>query len=454
MKKIILYFITISVFFSNVLAQSISTKKNALIYLDYARYQYDETSSYVEFYYSVLPNDSIINLEDIDCFELIFSVFTLPEEKLQASSNIKIPLQNYRQNNELNKQASVGIIKTVLPVGEYKINIMPAGELKTANLKKCEKTFKLDVFKNDRITLSDIEIATKIERGTNKESVFYKNTLEIVPNPIAFFGRSQKKAGYYIEVYNVSELGREGNIIVNANIVDLQGNVKDGKSYTRTKQNNSLVEIGFLDISKLESGYYTLIVSITDEKEDYAVYRKKLIYIDHPSIKPKSITLNINDMFEESEYVYLPVEIINDKIEQALYLASNREKEVIKKITSLDAKRKWLFNFWHKKSKIDVDFKDKYEKKIEQVNAIFSFRGKPGWKTDRGRVYTLYGRPDERLRNPSSADTNPYEEWRYYSIQGGVIFYFIDESGFGEYRLVHSTHKDEIYDPNWENYLY
>lgn len=83
------------------------------------------------------------------------------------------------------------------------------------------------------------------------------------------------------------------------------------------------------------------------------------------------------------------------------------------------------------------------------ANTRYSTTFKQGWRTDRGRVLLLYGRPDEIERNPSSIDTKPYETWFYYSLDGGVKFIFGDVSGFGEYELMHSTHRNEIQDPNW-----
>ena len=78
---------------------------------------------------------------------------------------------------------------------------------------------------------------------------------------------------------------------------------------------------------------------------------------------------------------------------------------------------------------------------------------KQGWRTDRGRVLLLYGVPDEIERFPYSAENKPYEIWKYFSIQGGVIFVFVDKRELGRYELVHSTARGELNDPEWERWI-
>ncbi|MCK5078138.1 MAG: GWxTD domain-containing protein, partial [Calditrichia bacterium] len=342
--------------------------------------------------------------------------------------------------------------KTVLPAGEYKIELKVADQQLESLFSPISKTFSLSIFNNERITLSDIELAYNIERSTDKESDFYKNTLQIIPNPSSIF--TDKLLWYYMESYNVSQLNDTGEIKIAVNLVDMDGKIINEKKYTKNKKNDSYVEIGNIDIKDLKSAYYTLIISVTDEEKNYSVYRKKLIYINHPYIQEIKIISNLNEKYEGSEYKYIPKEMIDTKLGQALYLANNNEKKLAAKLTTVDAKRKWLFEFWNKRTLQGKDYKDKFEDRVRYVNAKFTFRGKEGWQTERGRVYLVYGKPDIRERVPSSSDTNPYELWKYYQIQGGVVFYFIDENGFGDYKLVSSTHRNEYYDPNWRNYLY
>jgi hypothetical protein len=70
-----------------------------------------------------------------------------------------------------------------------------------------------------------------------------------------------------------------------------------------------------------------------------------------------------------------------------------------------------------------------------------------------GRVYITYGEPDDIERHPSSQETKPWEQWNYHNLEGGVYFIFVDQDGYGAYRLVHSDKKGEISHPEWEQLL-
>lgn len=93
-------------------------------------------------------------------------------------------------------------------------------------------------------------------------------------------------------------------------------------------------------------------------------------------------------------------------------------------------------------------FKD-YLNRIEIANQRYSAMGRTGWKTDRGRVYLLYGEPSEVERYPNQLESRPYEIWRYNELEGGVYFVFADITGFSDYLLVHSTKRGEMRDDNW-----
>lgn len=57
----------------------------------------------------------------------------------------------------------------------------------------------------------------------------------------------------------------------------------------------------------------------------------------------------------------------------------------------------------------------------------------PGWQTDMGRIYILYGEPDRVERVSRDADRAASEIW-YYSHRD-LTFIFQDADGFGRYRL-------------------
>ena len=116
--------------------------------------------------------------------------------------------------------------------------------------------------------------------------------------------------------------------------------------------------------------------------------------------------------------------------------------------------RNFLFDFWKNRDPTPTnpvnETKLEFIRRLEYVDINFASGFKKGWKTHRGRVYIMYGEPEELIREEYDAGQKSHELWYYHNIQGGVLFVFADLSGFQDYRLIHSTHQDEIQDYDWK----
>src|ERR1043165_487767 len=151
---------------------------------------------------------------------------------------------------------------------------------------------------------------------------------------------------------------------------------------------------------------------------------------------------------------------LNERADQTKYLMTDPQKNDYKKITDLDAKRHFLFDFWRAK---DAEVQNAqplsayraFVRRIESANKQYTIMKTPGWKTSRGRVLIQYGIPDEILRQSSSIDTKPYYIWEYtgrnIALQSGsrAQFVFVDKTGGGNFVLVHSNARGETSEPNW-----
>jgi hypothetical protein len=92
-------------------------------------------------------------------------------------------------------------------------------------------------------------------------------------------------------------------------------------------------------------------------------------------------------------------------------------------------------------------------RRVAHANQNYKVQNKEGWRTDRGRVYILYGEPDQITREPGAAGSKPYQTWSYFNIEKGVEFVFVDRLGNSDYQLVHSTKRGELQDEDWERFL-
>jgi GWxTD domain-containing protein len=136
------------------------------------------------------------------------------------------------------------------------------------------------------------------------------------------------------------------------------------------------------------------------------------------------------------------------------YVITDEERKAFKKLATDDERERFIEEFWRRRDPDpDTDeneFKEEYYERIAYANEHFS-SGIPGWKTDRGRIWIMYGKPDERETHPmggnydrpsyeggGNTSTYPFETWFYRYLPGvgsGVEIEFVDPTGSGEYRI-------------------
>jgi GWxTD domain-containing protein len=121
------------------------------------------------------------------------------------------------------------------------------------------------------------------------------------------------------------------------------------------------------------------------------------------------------------------------------YIATREESDQIDKLETQgeDARKAFWDEFWKRRDPSpetpENEALSDFYQRVQYANQHFS-TGTPGWKTDMGRIYILFGRPDEVVRNPFNFDRPPEEIWYYY--RDHRTFVFVDRDGFGRYELL------------------
>jgi GWxTD domain-containing protein len=140
--------------------------------------------------------------------------------------------------------------------------------------------------------------------------------------------------------------------------------------------------------------------------------------------------------------------------EDVVYIISPEERTSFLQLETNEEREQFIEQFWLRRSNNpdlpDNDFKEEHYRRIAYANEHFA-SGIPGWRTDRGRMYIMWGPADEVESHPTggtydrpmdegggSTTTYPWESWRYRYMEGigeNVIWEFVDPSGSGEYHL-------------------
>ena len=114
------------------------------------------------------------------------------------------------------------------------------------------------------------------------------------------------------------------------------------------------------------------------------------------------------------------------------------EKSFIRKLREMpeDEKKNRFMEFWKNSDPSpdtpENELMEEYYSRVAFANENFG-QFRDGWDSDRGMVYIILGPPDSVERHPFEYGTKPYEVWYYQQFNRSLIF--IDETGFGEYRL-------------------
>ena len=84
--------------------------------------------------------------------------------------------------------------------------------------------------------------------------------------------------------------------------------------------------------------------------------------------------------------------------EDVLYLITDEEKSIFKKLSSDEERESFVAQFWARRNPDQRSpyniFKEEHYRRIAYTNQHYT-SGIPGWRSDRGRVYIMYGRPDQ-----------------------------------------------------------
>jgi GWxTD domain-containing protein len=185
----------------------------------------------------------------------------------------------------------------------------------------------------------------------------------------------------------------------------------------------------------LQPGKNNIVNKITNDK--YYVGSYKLgIYDGSELIGSKSFCYKWMDM---------PVNLkdLDKAVEQMKYIASEDIVDNIKKAKTRNEKLKRFLKFWKDNDPTPNTPKNElmnvYYTRVKIATERYSHYVE-GWKTDMGMVYIIYGTPGNIDRHPFESDSKPYEIWTYYDINREFIF--IDDTGFGDYRLLTPIYDD------------
>jgi len=321
-------------------------------------------------------------------------------------------------------------------------------------------------------SISSIQLMSEI-KSTKTENILSRGGYDMVPYTNSFVPETIKQLSYYFEIYNINNEEKKGVIATHKYLETLEtGRKINGHDYyTRHTPDTIIPELGTIDISKLPSGNYNLVVEVVNKNNDLLLFRKFPFQRSNPTVDAQrdnyssieysdnNFATRITDSNKITYYVNGLWPIANSEERNFIYNCSK---------LSLEEKQHFLFMFWAKRSDLDPESEwQKYLQQLQFVEEKFAYGKTPGYNTDRGRVYLQYGPPNYIIdgRHKVSVRNHqtqgqvfyyPYEMWRYDILPADEpkrMFVFFDEFQSGDYKLLHSNARGEVQDMLWERRL-
>ncbi|MCD4828717.1 MAG: GWxTD domain-containing protein [Candidatus Cloacimonetes bacterium] len=127
----------------------------------------------------------------------------------------------------------------------------------------------------------------------------------------------------------------------------------------------------------------------------------------------------------------------NEQVSQLRYILNSNDMRTFHQLDD-DELQPAIDRFW---DMIDPspgtqqnEYRQAFYDRIITADERYSIKGgRQGWRTDMGRIFIIYGDPDEIVEEVHPFDSPAYIIWRYYEEMKEFIFY--DFKGFGSYEL-------------------
>lgn len=355
-----------------------------------------------------------------------------------------------------------------LPNGTYRI-VLSITDKYTPKQKPLvlEQTVQVAYTGKD-LQCSSIQLLESFKK-TETPTALSKSGYDLIPYSINYFPEKMGHLSFYFEAYNTDTvLGKDKPFIFSYYIENSQNLVRlsnygDFKKQRTAKVNPLLAK---MDISKLGTGNYNLVIELRDEKNTMHLQQKFFFQrlnkaVDIVALQKQSENKTLQEYFgmcNNADTLRMFVEClwpIADGVDKERTINQSIKKDP-------DLMKKFVIDFWQRRAADTADpvkMWTEYYRNVQEVMVLFKCGKQKGYYTERGRVYLQYGKPNQRSQQTAEQNAYPYEIWQYYRITDRTNSQFFTNKKFvfvnkmlGDdcYRLIHSDLRGEVYNDRWQ----
>ncbi len=436
----------------DVLAASFERVNSKFFTADHVVFRYDDDYLQLELFVSI--DRGILATKPLDegvqaRYQVSFRVFD-GENQLGGDSWVRSDFSADPSARRVGQKIPELVKYPILP-GKYRLEFEVA-DLVTEEYQLESYPVELKAFQAGELAVSDIIFASRVEKVQGPAGEFDHSGLLVLPNAERLYGIANPRAFYYAEIYNLT--GGQGNRYrVDRRILDQEGRVvKTLAERERDVPGASCVDVDAFSIATLQTGTYTLEIEVTDLASGKQTTVERAFWIFRPGEEPRA-TVHAGLVDPGFDVAAMSESEIDLELEMIMLIVPPRVKNQIKSLEAA-SKRVFLASFWVSNDPDSTtrvnEFREAFLQRAKEANQQYGTFRKQGWKTDRGRVYLMLGAPSNIEDHPYEEDTSrSYQIWEYDYIEGGVIFVFVDRTGFGDFTQVHSNKLGEPNNPSW-----
>ena len=379
-----------------------------------------------------LKQDSDFPKEDKTPVVAIKKIYNYKNELFDISINFNVPYNNfvfYKQQESF--MASVNVAMQIFDTQNDSIILQNSWlEEIVVNSYGVSRSFEeyYSFYKLESLPAGDFQVLINIQDLDNKNVINFQKSISLSLDPgfgeTIIYTKAQKEGP---EAYQ--ELNTNRNLVDSDIRLLFQyfSNVErvDLLELELTNNKNSINK-SFEDLEINNEGFYTIDFTIP---EDF--YGKINAEITTSSLSKNFTLFNYygNDILWSDD--------IKEIVGMMRYILPGSELKVL---NDMNDKQKidYIIDFWKDKDPDETteenELLTEFINRFNFVNQNLSDVGR-GWRSDRGRIYVIYGAPDavDRYSDPNEGS---YEVWTY---PNGLKFTFLDRNRFGNYILIRQS---------------
>ena len=353
--------------------------------------------------------------------------------------------------------SALEILDFALAPGRYRLDIEVTD---SASGRRLGSNVTLEGF-SDEPPLSDLLLAPDIREAGPGDTLpgsgeIRKGKLLITASAELLLTPLRSKAFYLLETYN----GEADSARLALTVKDSTGKVvvSTPTSMAQLPKGGGMLT-GALDLTGLPPGQYLLTTGLAMDGQNLE-RSARFAMADLAETMAKAADAKAAERVTDVGYFAdMNQKELDDAEAPLVLIAKSGELSVYNDKLSLPAKRRFLSEFWAHRDPTPGtprnEERDQFYSAIAYAGKAYREGGRaatPGWKTDRGRIFTRNGVPDDVLRRTQQGNAPPYEVWRYTKGKGRY-YIFADRTGFGAYNLLHSNDLQESGLSNWQRIL-